>query len=159
MESCDQLNESITKLDVLLKDPDNYIYEVFSELRRNVDLKYEEYKLRLDEETQKIRDELEKLENLCKEKLKSNDSCLKELRKAKEEAQNELDKHMSALNVLKVDENKWREIQQQCQDNIDCLEEQLCKFKQSLILNEFDLESFRCEFNVKIDVNPLLDMR
>jgi hypothetical protein len=54
MESCDQLNESITKLDVLLKDPDNYIYEVFSELRRQVDLKYEEYKLRLDEETQRI---------------------------------------------------------------------------------------------------------
>jgi predicted nuclease with TOPRIM domain len=84
---------------------------------------------------------------------------LRELRKAKDEAQSELDKHMNALNVLKVDDNKWREIQQQCKDNIDFLEKQLGNFKESLILTEFGLESFMCEFNVKIDVNLLLDMR
>ena len=66
MESCDQLSGFINKLDQLMKDPDNYIYEVFSDLRRNVDLKYEEYKLKLDEETQKIRDELDRrLQSHC----------------------------------------------------------------------------------------------
>ncbi len=122
---------------MLLKDPDNYIYEVFSELRRNVDVKYEEYKLKLDKETQRIIDELDKLENLCNEKLKSNDLGLKELAKAKEEVQCELDKHMSDLNMFKLDENKWKEIQQQCQDNIGCLKEQLYKFKESLFLIDF----------------------
>lgn len=84
---------------------------------------------------------------------------MRELRKAKDEAQSELDKHMNALNVLKVDENKWRTIQHQCKENIGCLEEQLGKFNQSLILNEFGLVSFRCELNVNIDPNPLLNMR
>ncbi len=132
---------------------------MFSELRRNVDLKYEEYKLRLDEETQKIRDELDKLEDLCKEKLKSNDLGLKELQKAKEEAQCELDKHMNVLNVLKFDEKKWKEIQQQCYDNINCLEKQLCKFNKSLFVNEYGLELLKCEFIVEIDADPLFEMR
>src|SRR5579883_2109119 len=35
MESCDQLNSFIGKIDHLIKEPDYYIYDVFSELRRN----------------------------------------------------------------------------------------------------------------------------
>ncbi len=81
------------------------------------------------------------------------------MRNAKEDAQRELDKHMSDLNVFKLDENKWREIEQKCKTIIDCLDELLCKFKETLLHNEFDSQTFKFEFHVNIDVNPLFEIK
>ncbi len=87
-------------------------------------MKYEEYKLKLDEETQKIRDELNRLESEYKQKLRSNDNKdWNDLRNAKETAQKELNSYLNALNELKFDENKWKRIEQQCNMNIGFLEQ------------------------------------
>jgi hypothetical protein len=40
---------SIQKIEILEKDPDNYIFEYFEEFKRQVDIRREELKLKLDE--------------------------------------------------------------------------------------------------------------
>src|SRR5579883_2151730 len=142
-KSCDELSECIDRVDAALKDPANYIYELFSELRRRVDLEYEECKLKFEQNVQKLRIELDRVEEECQQKLKSsNDLGLKEMENLKEEAQRELNSYLNALNELKFDEDKWKNIQMKCNKQKNIINEKLFKFGSSLIMDKFDSESF-----------------
>ncbi len=54
----------VIRIDVLLKDPNCYFYDMFSEFRRRVDLKREQLKLKIGQESQTILAEMNKLAEL-----------------------------------------------------------------------------------------------
>ena len=62
-EECKKkINEAkyqIQKIEILEKDPENYVFEYFEELKRQVDLRREELKLRLDECSDQIIESIE----------------------------------------------------------------------------------------------------
>ena len=66
------LRIEIEKIAAILKDPENYIYEEISELKRQVDLDRERLKIRIDELADDLIQQLESYEKLFKAEYKAN---------------------------------------------------------------------------------------
>jgi hypothetical protein len=58
-------NNKIQKIEILEKDPENYIFEYFEELKRQVDLRREELKLKLDNCSDDIIKSIESAKENC----------------------------------------------------------------------------------------------
>ena len=72
-KSCESLEKALEEFEVLLKDPYFYPHERISELKNSVQLKGEELKLIIDEETKKFIERLEEYERQSKEFLSSKE--------------------------------------------------------------------------------------
>lgn len=57
-----ELNEKLKEVDYLRNDPQNYVYEYFLELRNEVELRRENFKLQIDEYSNQLIDELRSYE-------------------------------------------------------------------------------------------------
>ena len=68
----DNLKKEIANLETILKDPENYIYEQISELRRQVDLDRENFKSQIDELADVLIQQLESFEKRFKSEYKAN---------------------------------------------------------------------------------------
>ena len=92
--------EALKQLEILLKDPYFYTHERISELKNSVQLKGEELKLIIDEETMKLIDRLEEYERQSKEYLSSNEFKVesKKLDRELKIAQSNLDSWLESLN-------------------------------------------------------------
>jgi hypothetical protein len=71
-ETLSKFKKEVVKLESILKDPDNVIYEVIHELKRRVDLDRERSKLQIDELADGFIKKLEELEQKFKSEYKSN---------------------------------------------------------------------------------------
>jgi len=100
------LNKNLKEIEMIQKDPDNYIYEYFSELTRQVDLRRET----LIEDIHKYSDELiqkiEKLRKECMAKSKETTKLTQDLSTIKAK----LDELNSMFNSLEIDDIKLDEI-------------------------------------------------
>lgn len=72
-KSCESFEELLNEIEAILKDPFIYPHERISELKNSVQLKGEELKLRIDEETEKLINRLDEYERQSKENLSSNE--------------------------------------------------------------------------------------
>ena len=71
-KTLEQLKWEIQKIEAIVKDPKNFIYEEISELKRNVDLDREKLKCEIDDLANDLIQQLEKYEKKFKEEYKSN---------------------------------------------------------------------------------------
>jgi len=71
-ETLDKLTSEIQKLESILKDPENYIYEEVNEFKRQVDLDREKLKIQIDALADDIIQQLETYEGKFKSELKAN---------------------------------------------------------------------------------------
>ena len=71
-KTLDNLKWEIRKIESIVKDPKNFIYEEISELKRNVDLDREKLKCEIDDLANDLIQQLEKYEKKFKEEYKSN---------------------------------------------------------------------------------------
>ncbi len=92
---------------VLLKDPENYIYEGIGELKRQVDLDREKLKKEIDELANDLIQQLESYETTFKKKYKSNID-LEHYYGLIESSRKQLDEYEKCLNLFSV-ENDQRE--------------------------------------------------
>ena len=77
VKSCETLREQLNKVDLILNELDFFIHESIDEMKKKVELKSEQLKLRIDEISQTLLDDLNTYEKECKEKRakKSRLSC------------------------------------------------------------------------------------
>ena len=71
-KSCKKLEEILAHMDLLRNDPFFFINDCIGEIRRSVELKREELKLKIDSEANRIVDELNAYEQTCKTNLENN---------------------------------------------------------------------------------------
>ena len=97
--SCESFEEALKEFKVLLKDPYVFAHEIISELKNSVQLKGEELKLRIDQETKRFIDELEEYESESKDYILTNEFSEKSkmLENELELAQSNLDSWLESL--------------------------------------------------------------
>ena len=103
-KSCESFEKDLKEFEVLLKDPNFYTHERISELKNSVQLKGEELKLRIDQETKKFIDDLEEYDRKTREYLSSNEfkEESKNLENELKTAQSNLDSWLESLNKLNI---------------------------------------------------------
>lgn len=74
------------------------------------------------------------------------------MRKQNEEAREKLDGWSNILNELKFDENKWKKIQEECDETYKNMNEQLKLFQKELFMKNFDLQKNKVIFFEKTNI-------
>lgn len=145
-ESCDQLKNLTSKNESMFDDLHFHIHEEISLLKNRVMLRGEELKKEIDEISLKMIDDLNKYENECKRGCTENGEAtefknlLEKLREQNEYSKEKLNGWSSILNELIFDENKWKKIQEECDETFKKMSEQLKLFEKELFMNNLDLQ-------------------
>jgi len=80
-----EAQSNLAQVEVLDKDPEGFIYEYFEDIKRNVDLRREELKLKIDNSSDDIIKLIEKTKASCVELSKTVDKLTAEIKKLKKE--------------------------------------------------------------------------
>jgi chromosome segregation ATPase len=127
-----EINEAknnIQKIENLEKDPENYSFEYFEELKRQVDLRREELKLKLDNCSDEIIQSIER----------TKDNCIKLSRESKrlnteiENSKKDLTELIDDFDTFEIDNEKFEEIRQSLTVLNGGLTRQLGEYKDSII--------------------------
>ena len=149
-EECKKkINEAkyqIQKIEILEKDPENYVFEYFEELKRQVDLRREELKLRLDECSDQI---IESIESTKENYIKLSKES-KRLSTKIEESKEELTKLIDRFDTFEIDEKKFEEIRQSLRILNGGLTRKLSEYKDSIIGGKENTFEFK-----DVDINVL----
>jgi hypothetical protein len=157
-QSCTRLDEILTDIENVLKDPYNFTYEAIEYLKNEAQLKVEVMKLKLDNDLARLLDKLDKFPTNCKMNLKSNNYRVKsdEFKRKKEAARCELNKWLVTLNALKLNEPEWKNIKCQSEKAIERFKAELARFNnESLLQKRFD--EYRVEIEKQygyFEINP-----
>ena len=159
-KSCESFEKTLREVEMLIKDPFFYTHERISELKNSVQLKGEELKLIIDQEMRKLIYRLEEYDSKTRRFLSSNE-FKEESKKFDNElkiAQSNLDSWIESLNKfrqflapnnhafkiycyskrIKLDEEKWKRIKEESEQKLKSLTEESEKFKNKLLLNNFE---------------------
>jgi len=77
--------DNVTKIELLEKDPENYIYEYFEDIKRKVDLRRETLKLKIDTCSDEIIQSIESAQSNCKKLSSDADRLSTDIEKLKTE--------------------------------------------------------------------------
>lgn len=111
-KSCQLLEDLLTEIKPLTKDPYNFIHESIENLRNIVQLKEEEIKLRIDQEVKFIFAELDDFEKECKSNVYCSSYQIEsqKFESQMEKAQSELNSLIESLNELDNRKNIFNRI-------------------------------------------------
>jgi len=117
------------RIEALEKESENYIFEYFEELKRQVDLRRENLKLKLDNCSDEINQSIEITKDNCIKLSKQTTRLSTEIEKSKEE----LAKLIDRFDTFEYDEKEFEVIRQSLTVLNGCLAKQLSKYKDSMI--------------------------
>ncbi len=120
---------NIQKLENLQKYPENYIFEYFEELKRQVDIRRKELKFKLDECSDEIIKSIESNKENC---IKLNKES-KRLSTAIEKSKKELTKLIERFDTFEINDTKFNEIVQSLYVLNGGLTSKLGEYKESMI--------------------------
>lgn len=159
-KSCNDLKRQLDKNDAMVNDLDYLIHESINELKNRVTLKSEQLKLRIDEITQELIDELDEYERRCKVNCRDKDtdtgnftSLLNEIKKQNDEAKKSWKVWSSVLNELKFDVDKWTGIKLKCDETLESMNEKVKEFEKKVFINELDTKKCQVEIFEKLNIN------
>lgn len=141
VKSCEKLKQQLDKNEAILSDVDYFIYESIDELKKKVEHKSEKLKLRIDEITQELLDDLDNYEKYCKEKRKSKQdlvSLIDQFKELNEGAKKSCEKWKNELNELKVNDEKWKKIKEESEKALDEMCDKLNNFKKLIMNTDFE---------------------
>lgn len=110
LNGCKKLEEMLDEIDLIKRDPCFYICEIIGELRKEIDLKKEELKMKIDEEAEVLIIEMNEYESECKKNLKAFEFLVRanELDTNTKEVRMKLKEWLGDLRRFKINELKWR---------------------------------------------------
>jgi hypothetical protein len=149
-KSCSRLDEILTNIENVLKDPLYITYEAIEYLKNAAQLKVEEMKKKLDNELACLIAKLVDFQTNCKANLNSNayKGRSERFERKREAGRQELDQWFTILNELKLNETKCKKIKSDSENSIKRFEDELAKFKAETLLQRlFDV--FRDEVENK----------
>jgi hypothetical protein len=132
---CKRLAQTIDEIELIRKDPSYYISECMYKLKNECDLKREELKLKIDNETDVIINELVTYGLECKENTRDEKFLAKvdEMGQQSREKKEELNEWLSDLRVLESE--KWKKVNEQGDTVIADLEKNLVQLKNNSMLD------------------------
>lgn len=158
--NCTKLNEMLDELDLLHRDPKYYISESIGELKFKIEIKREEFKMKIDREAEKLIDEMKEYQDECYTNVESA-SYQPILSSYKTEAQTIRSKLVEFENELKkIEENASdltsEKIRQDTEELILSIRDHAPKLKADLLLGDkFGDSNWKKEEFQKIDFNPI----
>jgi len=120
---------NIQNIENLDKDPENYIFDYFEELKRQVDLRREQLKLQLDNSSDEIIQSIESAKENCIKLSKETIKISTEIEKSKEE----LTELVGRFDTFEIDNEKFEEIRESLTVLNEDLTRKLEEFKESII--------------------------
>lgn len=157
-KSCDQLDEEVTKAEAILKDMNFFIHQSVEELKNEVHLRREEFKIMFDEAAEKLISDLDDYEDQCNENLESKilNASLDEMKQLKDTTREILANSYRFLNLLKYDEAKCNQTKTEISKSMDEFNKSFESFKQKILLNQIacqklTVQSF-CQTKVEIKI-------
>ena len=158
-ESFEKLKNQLHDNQLIVDDPDYFIHETISEMKNRVLLKSERLKLRIDEITQELLDDLDGYEKRCKEneeKRKKAFSCaLNEFKKQNEQVKSRLQEWSRGLNNLKVNISKWKEIKEECEEALEDLSNKQKHFEKEFFNGELNMYKSSVSFFEKTSIDSV----
>lgn len=156
-ESFKRVQSTLTDLKLSLNDPDFVIVESIESLKRRVDLKREELKVRIDEEANALVDDLNAYENQCKNHHRISDEIAiksQQLDEKVRKCEEELDAWRNETKILKIDEVKWKEVNRICDLIVEDLEKEERLWKEALLMNMIKEFQYRLVELESMDLKP-----
>ena len=123
------VKNNIQNIKNLQRDPENHIFEYFEELKRQVDLRREELKLKLDNCSEEIIQSIESTKENCIKLSKESKRLSTEIEESKED----LTKLIDRFDTFEIDEKKFEEIRQSLSILNGDLTRKLGEYKDSII--------------------------
>jgi hypothetical protein len=145
-QSCEHLEQIVKKFKETFKDPLKFVYEAIDYLENVVQFKGDEMKLKIDET---VRHHISRMEEY-KKNCKSTSEYVAKLEAFDRISQEKLDKWMATLNELKLNENEYRLIKDECEKAAVSLKSELSKFKQNF-LSQSRFRQFTAEIEHDFD--------
>ena len=111
-KSCDQLKKQLDKNDGMFNDLEYFVHESIDDLKNRVSLRSEQLKVKIDQITQELIDELDEYENRCKincgeiNSTENFTSMLNEIKHLNEKTKGSWKDWSSVLNELNFDVEK-----------------------------------------------------
>jgi hypothetical protein len=136
-DKCEQFQELLNRFKRLKNDPEMGIHSVISEIKSKVDLRREELKKEIDNESMRIIEKMDEFEKECKSNLVSlkPDSKLDE---GLERWENGLKRWFRQLSTFERNVNRWEGILRLSKLQLKSLHSEYLKFNRSLFLNRLD---------------------
>lgn len=157
-EVLNNLKTEIGNLEAIVKDPENYIYEEISELKRQVDLDREKIKSEIDDLADDIIEKLESYEQRFKAEFKSNID-LDHYNNLLESSKKQLAEYERCLSLFSLENQERDEKRIESEEIINQLELEIKEFKHKLCSNlsityepiEYELEDLFGALIIKVD--------
>lgn len=134
IEDFSQLFERFEKLK---NDPDDKIYNIISELKRDVDLRREELKNKIDKDALSIIKKLDEHEAECKANISSIKAEFEDNAKLNE-WKTDLDRWRQQMRTFKKDINIWKKINEESSSKYDEMKTAYDKLYDMIFLNRLD---------------------
>ena len=128
------LRIEIEKLAAILKDPENYLYEEISELKRQVDLDRENFKSQIDELADDLIQQLESYEKRFKAEYRANVD-LEHYNGLVESARNHLVEFENFFNLFSTKNQEKEEKYNDCESLVKVLQPNLVEIQNKLFSN------------------------
>lgn len=160
-ESCTKLADLINRIDAILNDPCHFTFEEINDLKNEVHIKGELLKVKIDEEMNALLDKLEEYKQTCKNYLKTDQFSAdsNKLDQDSKSAKFELNKCLSILDEVKVNEEEWKRIKLENEERLNDLDAKLQQFKFELLLNRLEAVKFEVDHFKNIDIDSVLNIK
>jgi hypothetical protein len=139
-KSCENFDDLLSKIELILQDPYNFTYELINNLKNEVQLKGEEAIFKINENMNRVIIKLDEYNIECKNSLKEPEYLGRAeiLKLDKETGRRELEKWMAKLNEIKKKNNEdWKRIKNESEKAIEDFEIKLVEFKINLFSTRF----------------------
>ena len=134
-----EAQKDVAEIESIDKDPENYIYEYFEDIKRQVDLRREDLKEKVDKYSDETIKTINNAQKTCQKLAKEVNKLSKDFEDSKKEL-NELIRH---FDTFKISDEKFQEIKENVSDLKSKFKRMLTTYKSSLI-NDKDY-TFRFE--------------
>ena len=124
-----EAQKDVAQIESIDKDPENYIYEYFEDIKRKVDLRREYLKERIDKYSDETIESINIAQSNCQKLAKD----VSKLSKDFDDSKMKLDEQIKQFDTFKISEQKFQEIKENVTDLKNKFNEMLTEFKSSLI--------------------------
>lgn len=131
--------ERVAKIETMKNDPEIYIYEYFEEIKRKVDLRREDLKLKIDDYSNDIIKSINTTQVVCTRLSKDVNKFSTDI----EESKKELDKLIHQFDTIENDEKKFGDIKKNVSGLNQKFSTAIDRYKDSLIRNKEYSFSFK----------------
>lgn len=154
LKSLKKLTKMLEKNESISRDFQSFLVETIAELKNKVYVEREEIKLLVDQRTDEIITSIEEFQRRCLTNLNSMSLVLKlgEFEKESGTAKVKCHEWSNELNQLRIDEEKWKKIHQECEMSAKNLREKLDEIVNDAFLGELDSHRKTCEFFNHINI-------